>query len=314
MSPRTPGPPPGPRTPSNDDVRRGPRRPRGTGGADAGPRRGAAAPRAQSGPERPARTPYAAHAARTAGAPGSRPVRGRGRSRGGLPAAAAAFRRRTGVGADAALVALAGVITLVVAGGLALGGERDMTAPGEPTTPAALPEPEVERIVAEHTAGVRLPYPRNMALADVIDGGGFADEEQVRRAVDGQLAQWNLRADGTLVRNDCPPEARACVDLDNRLAWLQDAGGVFYGPVPTIGGPEAEPTPRGSFRVLWKNVDDISERYGQRLPFAVYFTDNGIAFHEGPLAENSHGCLHLAHQDAPTFFERLNEGDLVVIM
>lgn len=51
---------------------------------------------------------------------------------------------------------------------------------------------------------------------------------------------------------ECPPEARACVDLDGERAWLQENGEVTYDPVPIgQGGPGSE-TPRDTFHVSCK--------------------------------------------------------------
>ncbi|MBV7295818.1 L,D-transpeptidase [Corynebacterium sp. TAE3-ERU12] len=177
-----------------------------------------------------------------------------------------------------------------------------------------LPEEQVRSIVDNYVDSVRLPHPRDEELVGLIAKEKQPDAEAVRAAVDTQLDEWNLTPDGTLARNNCPLQAKACVDLENRLAWLQQDGKVTYGPVPTIGGTVVDPTPRGTFTVVWKKIDDYSRAYEVDIPFSVYFTDNGIAFHEGALDEHSHGCLHLAHRDAPTFFDRLEEGDTVVVM
>lgn len=114
----------------------------------------------------------------------------------------------------------------------------------------------------------------------------------------------------------CPPSARACLDLDNEITWLQKDGVVTYGPVKESAGAPypATATPRGSFRVLRKVKDEISYVYDNApMPYAVYFTNNGIAFHEGSIDLWSHGCVHLTHQDAKHYFDNLNIGDEVYV-
>ncbi|MEL4152292.1 L,D-transpeptidase, partial [Corynebacterium bovis] len=114
----------------------------------------------------------------------------------------------------------------------------------------------------------------------------------------------------------CPASARACVDIDGQRTWLQEGGQVSYGPVQISSGspgPDTE-TPRGSFRVTYKVRDEISREFNNApMPYAVYFTYNGHAFHEGNPNVPSAGCIHLSHDAAVTFFDSLQPGDEVFI-
>lgn len=44
----------------------------------------------------------------------------------------------------------------------------------------------------------------------------------------------------------CPPTARACIDVDGKRAWMLDAGRVTYGPVPITTGKPGYETARGT--------------------------------------------------------------------
>lgn len=113
---------------------------------------------------------------------------------------------------------------------------------------------------------------------------------------------------------DCPPAARACVDLDGERAWLQRDGEVTYGAVPIGQGGPGYDTPRASFHVSRKVVDDVSYVFDMApMPYAVYFTDVGHAFHEGDPEGESHGCVRLAPGDAEIYFNELQVGDLIHI-
>jgi lipoprotein-anchoring transpeptidase ErfK/SrfK len=50
------------------------------------------------------------------------------------------------------------------------------------------------------------------------------------------------------------------------------------------------------------------------MPYSVFFAPGGIAFHEGSVTENSHGCVHLAPDAAPVFFDSLVRGDVVQVV
>lgn len=103
----------------------------------------------------------------------------------------------------------------------------------------------------------------------------------------------------------CPRRARACVDVERGLAWIQSRGQVTYGPVPIATGTRNHPTPVGNFTVVWKARHWTSTEYGVPMPYASFFAAGGIAFHEGPLNKRSHGCVHLNRHAARVFFDRL---------
>lgn len=112
----------------------------------------------------------------------------------------------------------------------------------------------------------------------------------------------------------CPAFARACIDLAGQRSWLQQNGQVSYGAVPISSGRVGHETPKGVFHVNRKIKDEISREFNNApMPFSVYFTNNGIAFHEGSPQVASHGCIHLNHKDAVTFFNQLQVGDVVYV-
>lgn len=106
----------------------------------------------------------------------------------------------------------------------------------------------------------------------------------------------------------CPHRARACVDVKRSLAWLQSHGQPTYGPVRIATGTRHHPTPRGNFTVQWKARHWVSTEYGVPMPYSSFFAAGGIAFHQGPLHEHSHGCIHLSRSAARVFFHRLPVG------
>jgi len=113
----------------------------------------------------------------------------------------------------------------------------------------------------------------------------------------------------------CAKTVRACVDLGAQKAWLiQDAKAV-RGPVSIASGGPGHETPRGMFTVRWKSRDHHSAEYDNApMPFAVFFTDGGVAFHQGDLRSDSHGCVRLAQGDAEAFFNYLSPNDPVQVV
>lgn len=112
----------------------------------------------------------------------------------------------------------------------------------------------------------------------------------------------------------CPETARACVDLSGNRTWLQQDGELIYGPTIMSHGKPGQETPRGTFTVTRKVKDEISYEFNNApMPYAVYFTNNGHAFHEGNTDVQSAGCVRLPHDAAVFFFENLEVGDVVYI-
>lgn len=130
----------------------------------------------------------------------------------------------------------------------------------------------------------------------------------------GLVGTANADADDVIDGTPCTADVRACVDIDGGRAWLIDDGEIVRGPVPVSTGGEGRETPRGDFLVEWKNRDHRSAEFdGAPMPFAVFFAEGGIAFHEGDLTTRSAGCVRMAHEDAAVWFEFLRVGDPVQV-
>lgn len=117
----------------------------------------------------------------------------------------------------------------------------------------------------------------------------------------------------------CTKDAIACVSLGAKKAWLFRDGKISYGPVNvSTGGPNKE-TPVGDHVVQWKNKEHKSSEFktprGEPapMPFAVFFAEGGVAFHEGTLTTRSAGCVRLQRKDAEFFYSFLQLGDKVEV-
>jgi lipoprotein-anchoring transpeptidase ErfK/SrfK len=110
----------------------------------------------------------------------------------------------------------------------------------------------------------------------------------------------------------CLDTADACVDISARKAWLIQDGAVAYGPVPITTGRKGFRTPPGTFKVSFKSKDHVSTIYDAEMPYSVFF-NGGVAFHQGSLKVQSHGCVHLSRTAAQKFFGSLSRGDVVQV-
>jgi lipoprotein-anchoring transpeptidase ErfK/SrfK len=113
----------------------------------------------------------------------------------------------------------------------------------------------------------------------------------------------------------CGSSAAACVSLSSHRAWLMSGGQVVYGPTPITSGKPGQNTPPGTFRVLWKDKNHRSTIFNNApMPYSVFFTSSGIAFHEGSLRVPSAGCIHLSRDAAVAFFNKLSVGQVVQVV
>ena len=112
----------------------------------------------------------------------------------------------------------------------------------------------------------------------------------------------------------CTVEARACVDRAARKAWVITDGKVVLGPVPASPGGPGHETPPGDFTVEWKHRDHRSAEFDNApMPWAVFFAEGGIAFHEGNVTTPSAGCVRLEAGPAEAFHETLEIGSRVEV-
>lgn len=130
------------------------------------------------------------------------------------------------------------------------------------------------------------------------------------------------QANETITKEPPPPPAGvpcgagvdACVDLSSKQTWLIKDGVVVYGPAPITSGRAGYRTPPGTFKVGWKDIDHKSAEFDNApMPYSVFF-NGGIAFHQGSLSVESHGCIHLSRAAAQTYFNSLSVGDTVQVV
>jgi hypothetical protein len=112
----------------------------------------------------------------------------------------------------------------------------------------------------------------------------------------------------------CGAQAKACVQLSTNRTWLVNNGAITYGPAPVTSGKPGYRTPTGTFHVQYKDIDHYSKQFHGPMPYSVFFTTTGVAFHQGNLKVTSSGCIHLSHEAAVKYFNTLQVGDVVQVV
>lgn len=105
------------------------------------------------------------------------------------------------------------------------------------------------------------------------------------------------------------------VDLDARvISVFRD--GHEIGTAVALLGTQRHPTPLGTFPILTKERDNVSEKYNNApMPWTLRLTWDGIAIHGSPVMNGyaSHGCIGVPDPFAEKLFAIAKRGDKVVI-
>ncbi|MFN3864292.1 MAG: L,D-transpeptidase family protein [Erythrobacter sp.] len=105
------------------------------------------------------------------------------------------------------------------------------------------------------------------------------------------------------------------VDLEARvISAFRD--GHEIGTAVALLGTREHPTPLGTFPILTKERDNVSEKYNNApMPFTLRLTWDGIAIHGSPVMNGyaSHGCIGVPDEFAARLFAAAGRGDKVII-
>ncbi|WP_034960099.1 L,D-transpeptidase family protein [Erythrobacter longus] len=105
------------------------------------------------------------------------------------------------------------------------------------------------------------------------------------------------------------------VDLDARvISVFRD--GHEIGTAVALLGTKSHPTPVGTFPILTKEKDNVSEKYDNApMPWTLRMTWDGIAIHGSPVMNGyaSHGCVGVPDPFAEKLFAIAKRGDKVIV-
>ncbi len=105
------------------------------------------------------------------------------------------------------------------------------------------------------------------------------------------------------------------VDLAARvISAFRD--GHEIGTAVVLVGTQEHPTPLGTFPILTKERNNVSEKYRNApMPWTLRLTWDGIAIHGSPVMNGyaSHGCIGIPDEFAAKLFAAAKRGDKVII-
>jgi lipoprotein-anchoring transpeptidase ErfK/SrfK len=104
------------------------------------------------------------------------------------------------------------------------------------------------------------------------------------------------------------------VDLERQLLLVVDKAKIEQ--VYSVStGKQGYETPVGTFKIGRKELKSWSVPYKVWLPYASYFTNDGVAFHAGTteVAKASHGCVRVPGAFANEIYDLLQPGTTVIV-
>jgi lipoprotein-anchoring transpeptidase ErfK/SrfK len=105
------------------------------------------------------------------------------------------------------------------------------------------------------------------------------------------------------------------IDLTAQRLYVYRAG-IEIARSVIIYGADDKPTPTGTFPILEKDIDHVSNLYDAPMPYMLRLTWDGIAIHgSGEIGYEyaTHGCIGLPDEFAALLFKEAGLGDQVLV-
>lgn len=198
------------------------------------------------------------------------------------------------IGKTGFLLSMAGLALLSVPEGEA--------APPEISAVLAIPEAA--------PAGAKEPAAKNDPRPEAVRSLTIRQEINVTRWLEPGEYVWDEEEAAS-----AQGPATVVVNLRSRTLSAY-RGGVEIGRSSILYGTDGHPTPLGTFKVLQKKKDHISNIYNAPMPHMLRLTNDGVALHGSEvLADDAatHGCVGLPKEFAELLFGHVKVGDQVVI-
>lgn len=136
-------------------------------------------------------------------------------------------------------------------------------------------------------------------------------------AVNSVIALESPLAPGEYAWDDAGVPAgpvRIVVDLATEKLHVYRSG-VEIGRAYILYGADHKPTPTGTFPILQKDRDHVSNLYGAPMPYMLRLTWGGVAIHGSQVEANAatHGCVGVPDEFAALLFAQAKKGDQVLV-
>jgi lipoprotein-anchoring transpeptidase ErfK/SrfK len=107
---------------------------------------------------------------------------------------------------------------------------------------------------------------------------------------------------------------RIVVDIAAQRVYVY-RGAVEIGRSTMIYGADDKPTPYGTFPILQKSKDHVSNLYDAEMPYMLRLTWDGVAIHGSEVEDwaATNGCIGVPDEFGALLFEEAKLGDVVTV-
>ena len=117
-------------------------------------------------------------------------------------------------------------------------------------------------------------------------------------------------------RDEDTPPGPVTIVVDIRARTLSVyRQGIEIGRSSVVYGYEDKPTPLGTFSILQKKADHISNLYNAPMPWMLRLTWDGVAIHGSEMADDkaTHGCIGVPTAFGEKLFALAQKGGRVIV-
>lgn len=186
-------------------------------------------------------------------------------------------------------------------------------AHGDAPVPAAAISPTAQAPAAAANADAPAPISRPPAQAAHVDSDGHDHGHEIKRIlkIDGPMKHGDYVWDEKGV-----PAGPLVITVDLKAQTLSVfRNGYEIGATVILYGADNKQSPTGTFPIIEKDADHVSNLYDAPMPYMLRLTNDGVAIHASDvkLGNATHGCIGVPLPFAKLLFDRAKLGDRVIV-
>jgi len=146
-----------------------------------------------------------------------------------------------------------------------------------------------------------------------VDGDGHDHGHEIKRIlkIDGPMKHGDYVWDEKGV-----PAGPLVITVDLKAQTLSVfRNGYEIGATVILYGADNKQSPTGTFPIIEKDADHVSNLYDAPMPYMLRLTNDGVAIHASDvkLGNATHGCIGVPLPFAKLLFDRAKLGDRVIV-
>lgn len=188
-------------------------------------------------------------------------------------------------------------------------------AHGDAPPPAIAAAPEMAKADVSKPPAPLSPAPTARTAPETarVDSDGHDHGSEIKRIlkIDGPMKHGDYVWDEKGV-----PAGPLVITVDLKAQTLSVfRNGYEIGATVILYGADNKQSPTGTFPIIEKDADHVSNLYDAPMPYMLRLTNDGVAIHASDvkLGNATHGCIGVPLPFAKLLFDRAKLGDRVIV-